>query len=123
MGKASKRRRDTYYEHQARYVRALEEAVTALLPQFGILDPPVLGWHHVGPFEPTPEDHWIYYVVATEVDRRRGEAAELPARLQRETVDELQRRDYPESGRASLIVRLVSQEAIDAGGGSFAYFR
>jgi hypothetical protein len=123
MGKAGKRRRNTHYEHQSRYVRALDEAVTSLLPQFERLDPAVIEWHHNGPFGPTPDDHCIYYVTATEADRRRGEAAELSARLRRQTIDELERRDYPESGRASLTVRLVSQEAIDAAGGSFAYFR
>ena len=123
MGKVGKQRRDAHYHEQAQFVRALEETVNALLPRFRSFDPPVVDWHHVGPFTPTPDDHWIYYVVATDAESNRADASHLAAMLRKDTIDELARREYPESGRASLIVRIVSQEAIDAGGGSFAYFR
>jgi len=123
MGKNSKRRRDAHYAEQARYVRELAEAVEALMPAFGGLRPPVVSFRHVGPLDPTPDDRTIWFVVPDRAALRRAEAEGLAGRLLVETRTELERRGYPASGRATLAVRLTSQEDIDAGGGSFYYFR
>ena len=122
MGKAGKRRRDEDYAEQARYVRELAAAADPVWPRFVDHIPPVTAFHHVGPFDPTPDDRWIYFVVPTEADARRAEATHLTATLRAELLDELEGREYPPSGRSSLTVRIVSQEAIDAGGGSFGFF-
>jgi hypothetical protein len=123
MGKASKQRRDAYYAEQTRYVRELAMAAEAVQLRFASHRPPVTAFHHVGPFGPTPDDRWIYFVVPTEPDLRDAGSEDLVSALRTELVTELEHRDYPLSGRSSLTVRMVSQEAIDAGGGSFGSFR
>lgn len=123
MGKAGKRRRDEYYAEQSRYVRELGVAATAVWLRFADHLPPVSAFQHVGPFGPTPDDRWIYFVVPSEADARLAEATSLTDTLRAQLVAELEAREYPASGRSSLTVRIVSQKAIDAGGGSFAFFR
>ena len=123
MSKASKDRRDAYYAEQARYVRELAEAVEALMPGFRQLSPPIVDFHHVGPFTSTPDDRVIWFVVPERSAIQAAEAGGLPERLLAETRAELERRGYPASGRATLSVVLTSQEDIDEAGGIFKYFR
>ncbi len=122
MGKTSKRRRDVHYAEQAHYVRDLAEAVESLMPGFRRLSPPVVAFHHVGPFDPTPDDRTIWFVVPDRSALQRAEAGGLTEQLLAETRAELERRGYPATGMATLTVHLASQEDIDAAGGSFNYF-
>lgn len=123
MDKNAKRQRDAYYRDQARYVRVMEGAAQTVLPGFAACVPPVLGFHLISPFGPEPDGHTVFYVVADAAALDLAEQSGLAGQLHVATAAELRRSGYPESGVASLAVRLVAQTAINEVGGSFAYFR
>lgn len=123
MGKNSKKYWDAYYADQTIYVRDLETAVQALMPALAQMSPPIVDFHFVGPLVRTPDNHTVWYVVATRNEVQRGQAAGLPSDLHAETVSELRKRGYPQSGINTLTVLITSQQDIDAAGGAFAYFR
>ena len=121
--KATKAKRDAHYIEEVRYVRELSDAVSALMPTFRLLSPPVTAFHHVGPFGPNPNNHTIWFVVTTRTEVQEAETTGLQSVLLERLRDKLQQCGYPSSGIQTLQVLITSQKDIDDGGGSFFYFR